>query len=75
MAALQAFYRAVAARDFTAAQQYLADEIKFELYGLESLPYVMKAQGVKDVIGGIEQNFSHMEWTAVEIETLVAQGE
>jgi ketosteroid isomerase-like protein len=75
VAALKAFYHAVAEGNFAEAQNYLADDIEFELYGLEPLPYVMKAQGLKDVMVGIEQNFGNTEWTAADIETLVAQGD
>lgn len=72
---IQAFYEALARGDFDATHYYLWDEIEFELYGVEPLPYLIKAKGLGEVMVGLRQNLASTEWTTINIETLVAQGE
>lgn len=72
---IQAFYQAVAKGDFTSVKEHLAEEITFELQGGAPLPYQMQAKGIDEVMDGLTQNFAATEWTAINIETLVAQGD
>lgn len=72
---LRVFVEALARDDFATAFALLADEVSYALCGGGATPFQLDGDGRAAVEAGILANFGAVDFEAVEIETLVAQGD
>lgn len=75
VACLKALYGAIARRDFAAAFAQLDDEPQYSIYSGGPIPFQMTGRGRREVEEGVRSNFSTLSFDAVDVDTLVAQGD
>lgn len=70
---VRAFYTAIERQDWHLLGESLADDVEVELFGMPELPQ-RGARGRESVLDLLRQNFSAVESSRSEIDTLAAQG-
>lgn len=75
VACLKALYGAIAGGDYATAFTHLDDDPHYDIYAGGPIPFQMVGRGRREVEEGMRSNFATLTFDAVEIDTLIAQGD